>query len=505
MHIWRIATNETGIYCFKLSDLAQLYKTRLEQLGVEVDGRVHTSRLKLRLLAVLPNQATSQVKNVLLSFDHDIGGAIQKACDHDYYNDCDVMELVLAAKSVRKQMFLHKYSFDGSFTEENQQNVVPQSLLALVNMILEGPSIKYQSQLINAADKTASNTICQLMVFNSVKNARNTGSSGQKHTYEMPVPLYIAMKVHAVTRSRNLIDTLFNLGICVSYDCFLRLTSDISTALCEQFSNDGVVCPPKLRSSLFTTAAVDNIDYNPSSATAKDSFHGTGISIIQHPSHTLQGHCRGGLLLKQKSTSCSVSTLPPWYTDVPPASIASKEFKVPMVDGFAMPTTFQTLATAQEAEVEWLQTLMAALLKQQLDKTDWISWSAYHASVQVAMVPPSAINTLLPLFVDSAHSVAMIKHSMNIVKTVVQHLNPGQVPVLTADQPLFALAKQIQWTWPDTLGEDHFIVMLGGLHIEMAILKVCECACIYICSIMVIRFLYVHIGTPKLARWQWMD
>ena len=34
---------------FKLSDLAQLYKTRLEQLGVEVDGRVHTSRLKLRL------------------------------------------------------------------------------------------------------------------------------------------------------------------------------------------------------------------------------------------------------------------------------------------------------------------------------------------------------------------------------------------------------------------------------------------------------------------------
>ena len=128
-------------------------------------------------------------------------------------------------------------------------------------MIIEGPNIKHQSQLIYAADKTTSNLICQLMVFNSVKNTRNMNYSAhanQKHMYEMPVPLYITMKIHTVTRSRNLIDTLFSLGICV-YDRFLRLTSDISNALCEQFNNDGVVCSPKLRSSLFTAAAVDNI------------------------------------------------------------------------------------------------------------------------------------------------------------------------------------------------------------------------------------------------------
>lgn len=84
----------------------------------------------------------------------------------------------------------------------------------------------------------------------------------------------------------------------------------------------------------------------------------------------------------------------------------------------------------------------------------------------------AAISALLPLFKDNAHSVAMIKHSMTMVQAAVQHLNPGQVPVITADQPLFALAKQIQWTWPSTLGENHFVVMFGGLHIEMAILKV---------------------------------
>ncbi|KAI8487001.1 hypothetical protein Bbelb_352610 [Branchiostoma belcheri] len=40
---------------------------------------------------------------------------------------------------------------------------------------------------------------------------------------------------------------------------------------------------------LFTTAAVDNIDHNPSSTTAKDSFHGTAISLLQHPNSAEDG------------------------------------------------------------------------------------------------------------------------------------------------------------------------------------------------------------------------
>ena len=35
--------------------------------------------------------------------------------------------------------------------------------------------------------------------------------------------------------------------------------------------------------------AVDNIDHNPSVTTSTDSFHDTGISLIQHPSYTGDG------------------------------------------------------------------------------------------------------------------------------------------------------------------------------------------------------------------------
>ena len=59
---------------------------------------------------------------------------------------------------------------------------------------------------------------------------------------------------------------------------------------------------------------------------------------------------------------------------------------------------------------------------------------------------------------------------MDVIKRAVEHLNPGQVPVLTVDQPLFAIAKIIQWNWPESYGEDKFVVLLGGLYIEMATL-----------------------------------
>eukprot|EP00745_Piridium_sociabile_P019361 TRINITY_DN2926_c0_g1_i1.p1 TRINITY_DN2926_c0_g1~~TRINITY_DN2926_c0_g1_i1.p1 ORF type:complete len:195 (+),score=50.86 TRINITY_DN2926_c0_g1_i1:2-586(+) len=60
---------------------------------------------------------------------------------------------------------------------------------------------------------------------------------------------------------------------------------------------------------------------------------------------------------------------------------------------------------------------------------------------------------------------------MDVVKNAVEHVNPGQTPVVTLDQPLFALAKQIQWKWPEKYGEEKMVVMFGGLHIEMAALK----------------------------------
>ena len=64
-----------------------------------------------------------------------------------------------------------------------------------------------------------------------------------------------------------------------------------------------------------------------------------------------------------------------------------------------------------------------------------------------------------------------MKHAMQKVKETASYLRPDQITVVTVDQPLFAVAKQIQWQWLETVGEDKYIVILDGLHIVMAAFK----------------------------------
>ena len=66
----------------------------------------------------------------------------------------------------------------------------------------------------------------------------------------------------------------------------------------------------------------------------------------------------------------------------------------------------------------------------------------------------------------------MVKHCMVVVQRTIQDINPSQVPMITADQPVYALLKQIQWKYPNTFGEDNFVIMMVRLHLEMAMLAV---------------------------------
>ncbi len=104
-----------------------MYKTRLEQLGVVVEGRIHTSRLKTRLMSVFPDlRAHSQGKSIVLSFENDVGGALKKACNYDN----DAMHLACAAEVVRKEIFEKNYIFDGSFILNILKNLYFFSLIS---------------------------------------------------------------------------------------------------------------------------------------------------------------------------------------------------------------------------------------------------------------------------------------------------------------------------------------------------------------------------------------
>ena len=336
-------------------------------------------------------------------------------------------------------------------------------------MILEGPNIEHQSHA-NTTKEHIAIALSELLMFNIVK--RSHASSGIRHNKERdtPLPIYLSMLIHAKTRKRELIDTLFNLGLCVSYDRLMNISTDLGNTVCKRYHSEQVVCPPQLKSGVFTCGAVDNIDHNPSAMMAKDAFHGTAISLMQFPTAEMQGEDRGGTAIDPDvANQKTIAPLPVTYTMVPPVT-NTQEPTVPPKQGVLEADPIM-ISEDMEKEQQWLVHMETILSKVNLDLEDYLSWSAYHASQQPLMAKCLTSIGLLPLFCDNAHTTCMISHAMEMVKNATHHLNPEQIPVVVVDQPLYAIAKSVQWTWPVTHGEDKIVVMMGSLHIEMHLLK----------------------------------
>ena len=114
-------------------------------------------------------------------------------------------------------------------------------------------------------------------------------------------------------------------------------------------------------------------------------------------------------------------------------------------------------------EEEWAKSVISCLKNFDNNNEDLrITWSAYRGNHGAEVIP--SLSGLFPLFKQSSNDPAMILHAMKLVVKSTAFLNQGQVPVITGDQPVYALMKKLQRTLPQTVG--NMVVMLGGFHLE---------------------------------------
>ena len=82
-------------------------------------------------------------------------------------------------------------------------------------------------------------SVSQLIVFNSVARPRHrpeaTGSTHPIRSRECPLPIYTALKIHGATRDRALIDAFYNLGLSISYDRFLTVSTEITNSVIDRY------------------------------------------------------------------------------------------------------------------------------------------------------------------------------------------------------------------------------------------------------------------------------
>ena len=124
---------------------------------------------------------------------------------------------------------------------------------------------------------------------------------------------------------------------------------------------------------------------------------------------------------------------------------------------------------ARNEEEHWLQHVSSTMETYDSDSDTVIGWAAHHSLRQPVPSNDMAVIAMLPLFEEKSSDPSMVRHGMDVIREATSFLNPTQVPVITVDQALFATVKSIQWKWPLNYGEDRYVAMLGGLHIEMAL------------------------------------
>jgi len=231
-----------------------------------------------------------------------------------------------------------KFKFDGSFSNDCQQEIVPETLSIFMQMLLDGPRIVKDAKTIESIKPSAAAlTLSQLSMFNSVQNKRSQApNSVPRHIRdrETPLAIYIAIKTYRLTRMEAIVDTLHRLGICISYHRLRTISTDIANSLISHFEDSGCVVPPKALFGVFSIMGFDNIDHNPRSTTSHTSFHGSCVSLMQFPTTDNSINSRIKVLLKEDVMGKSgVSFLPTPYTtmeEIP--NPKSDDLHVPILD-----------------------------------------------------------------------------------------------------------------------------------------------------------------------------
>ena len=177
----------------------------------------------------------------------------------------------------------------------------------------------------------------------------------------------------------------------------------------QVFEKENAVVPSVNRLNIFTTAGYDNADYNPTSNTARYSFHGTAISITQHPTKADDSTDRHVNLYSKTASKNVIGSLPLWYTQQVPTVCENVVYKS---SSSATQIDLKPSKLNLDDEKNWLKSVDNNMSSQGSVN---MSWSAHHASQARTATRQPCITSLLPLFKEDSKSLTMVRHGFDAV------------------------------------------------------------------------------------------
>ena len=148
-------------------------------------------------------------------------------------------------EALKKHYFLEDAMTLAAFHQNAKRILFPKaSSHSFLSLIFSGPNLKDQW----VTDLTHNRSVDFLQ--HKKRPPHSTVKTRHTLAREPPIPIYIALNIHQLSRSKKLIEQLYRMGICISYDRVMEIEDWITISTCERFKEDGVVFSGKFCSLL---------------------------------------------------------------------------------------------------------------------------------------------------------------------------------------------------------------------------------------------------------------
>lgn len=343
---------------------------------------------------------------------------------------------------------------------ENAKRLVPDSLKSFLSEVISRSEKKSSLYSEGSTSDTEKDKRVVMLGQDIIHAASNSQVKTPKH-------IGLAVTVHHLTGSKELVTLLNRMGHCSSYDDVEVVNTAWAREISARSAIMGVVIPSNITPGSFIQFAADNNDFTEETLDGKQTTHSTTIVVYQReqygpkpPPKNYADHSSRRRSLDQTVQSQVIHE----------CSVRGKRPTVTSYTGKAEESYFVSEDPNMNVDIKELAWFLLRLNRRDVlqsnedtEEQDVPGWSAFNAEMSSVVIPRTVVG-YCPMIAGSPTEYSTIYTVLKTVQEMSSQL--GQTnSVVTFDLAIYTKAKEIQWRYPEEFQK--LFIRLGGFHIAV--------------------------------------
>lgn len=336
------------------------------------------------------------------------------------------------------------YLTPDAITMENCEKDIPNELLYLFSWILNKDD--FEAATISNEHDIAVLATCNALLTNYRKKKLNSNN----HI----ISLCLGLQIYYTTRSKKIIDMLYQLGYSCAYDEIRTFLTNIANSNIQR--SDETYVPQglsEITNKNYIRSSIDNFDINEDTIDGKNTTHCMAMVVFQEKTERVQFN---------PIHRHNIRSLHPDTDYSEKLATYKKDFKRPEpisfdINYFSYDIETQSYKTSSRKDLLW------NIVRSKSEKCP--SWTDFNNMIADNNVPVSIIR-YLPFINAPPSNYDTILTSLVQLTKIAEQLKQNHI-IVTADLAIYTKAQEILWSNPGNL-RDKVTMQIGGMHLVMA-------------------------------------